>query len=304
MNCYNGARYLREAIDSVYAQTFEDWEIVFWDNLSTDESPEIAKGYDQKLRYFRGEEFLHLGKARNKAMEQANGRYIAFLDADDVLLPEHLSGHLAAFDEDTIAVYGNFIIKNEFNNTETVPFTPRREFHSGGITGALCKKNFIWLQSLVVRTEAVRKLDYAFDPELLTAEDYDFILRLSMLGNFRYVEEPTFIYRTHEQSFTVTKRHYFAHDFSYMVEKYKDTLSRPMLRALAGQYLMSVRLDLSAAGFKAFPFLRLGLSLRHLVLSALLLLSPEKDIWTLKSKLRKPLEMFDSLLGRRKEGRE
>ena len=47
VNCFNGERYLREAIDSIYAQTYQNWEIVFWDNLSTDNSPKIATTYDR-----------------------------------------------------------------------------------------------------------------------------------------------------------------------------------------------------------------------------------------------------------------
>jgi glycosyltransferase involved in cell wall biosynthesis len=52
MNCHNSDTYLREAIDSVYAQTFTDWEIIFWDNASTDKSAQIAQSYDSKLQDF------------------------------------------------------------------------------------------------------------------------------------------------------------------------------------------------------------------------------------------------------------
>jgi len=52
MNCHNGEKYLREAIDSVYAQTYKNWEIIFWDNYSTDNSAKIAKSYNDKLKYY------------------------------------------------------------------------------------------------------------------------------------------------------------------------------------------------------------------------------------------------------------
>ena len=71
MNCYNGEKYLREAIDSVYAQSYKNWEIIFWDNLSTDSSAKIAKSYDSKLRYFVGQETIPLGAARNKALSKS-----------------------------------------------------------------------------------------------------------------------------------------------------------------------------------------------------------------------------------------
>src|SRR3972149_5927289 len=83
MNCYNGARYLREALASVLVQTFTDWEIVFWDNQSADESAAIFKSYsDRRFRYFLAPEHTVLGRARNLAVEQARGEWIAFLDCD------------------------------------------------------------------------------------------------------------------------------------------------------------------------------------------------------------------------------
>jgi glycosyltransferase involved in cell wall biosynthesis len=53
MNCYNGEKYLREAIDSVTNQTYKNWEIIFWDNKSTDKSAKIFKGYkDKRPKYY------------------------------------------------------------------------------------------------------------------------------------------------------------------------------------------------------------------------------------------------------------
>ena len=64
MNCFNGERYLRTAIESVFVQTWTDWEIVFWDNCSTDGTAEIAQLFGSRVRYFRGERNLLLGAAR------------------------------------------------------------------------------------------------------------------------------------------------------------------------------------------------------------------------------------------------
>ena len=100
MNCFNGEKYLREAIDSVYAQTYKNWEIIFWDNASTDNSAEIAKSYDEKLRYFRGEKTVPLYAARNLALKQAKGKYIAFLDCDDYWLPQKLERQVEIFESD------------------------------------------------------------------------------------------------------------------------------------------------------------------------------------------------------------
>src|SRR3989337_956605 len=114
MNCLNCSKYLREAIDSVYAQTYKDWEIIFWDNCSTDSSSDIAKNYDSHLRYFKGEEFLPLGIARNKAVGQAEGEYVAFLDCDDLWLPKKLELQMPLFEKgkDTILIYSNYLVRD------------------------------------------------------------------------------------------------------------------------------------------------------------------------------------------------
>ena len=67
MNVRNGAAYVRDALDSVLAQTFGDWELVFWDNASTDATPEIAAGFgDRRMRYFRSPEPVPLGRVVKK----------------------------------------------------------------------------------------------------------------------------------------------------------------------------------------------------------------------------------------------
>ena len=71
MNCYNGQRFLKEAIDSVYQQTYHDWEIIFWDNASTDNSLKIAKSYDSRLLWFESDKTVLLGEARNKAINNS-----------------------------------------------------------------------------------------------------------------------------------------------------------------------------------------------------------------------------------------
>ena len=71
MNCLNSARDLRAALDSLMAQTFGNFEVIFWDNGSTDDSPAIAQSYGPKLRYFRGETTVPLGAARNLALMRA-----------------------------------------------------------------------------------------------------------------------------------------------------------------------------------------------------------------------------------------
>ena len=106
---YNSSKFMEDCINSVLYQTYTNWEIIFWDNASTDRTAEIAQSYDNKLRYFRSDETTVLGKARVNASKQVQGDYIAFLDDDDLWLESKLEQQLAIFlqsDNQIGMVYG------------------------------------------------------------------------------------------------------------------------------------------------------------------------------------------------------
>jgi glycosyltransferase involved in cell wall biosynthesis len=92
INCFNGSQYLQEAINSIYAQTFKDWCIFFFDNCSSDSSGEIAKSFNHQLKYYRHDHTIPLGHARKLAVEMTanQSEWIAFLDTDDIWLPNKL----------------------------------------------------------------------------------------------------------------------------------------------------------------------------------------------------------------------
>ena len=74
MNCFNGETYLHKCIESVLFQTYENWEIIFWDNKSKDKSAEIFKSYnDKRFKYFYAKEHTSLYKDRNLAIKESNG---------------------------------------------------------------------------------------------------------------------------------------------------------------------------------------------------------------------------------------
>ena len=83
MNCYNSDEFLKDAIDSIYCQSYQNWEIIFWDNASNDYSGHIAKLHDAKLTYFSSKKNTVLGAARILAVNEANGEYLTFLNCDD-----------------------------------------------------------------------------------------------------------------------------------------------------------------------------------------------------------------------------
>src|SRR6267154_1788328 len=96
MNIRNGAANLREALDSVMAQTFADWELIVWDDRSSDDSAKVVAEYgDHRIHYFLSPEETPLGRARELAIRQAKGEWLAFLDQDDVWLPNKLQQQMA-----------------------------------------------------------------------------------------------------------------------------------------------------------------------------------------------------------------
>ena len=84
INCYNGERFLKDCLDSITSQSYKNWEIIFWDNCSTDNSKYILDKYKSySVKYFCSDNFLKLYDARNLAIQKASGKYICFLDVDD-----------------------------------------------------------------------------------------------------------------------------------------------------------------------------------------------------------------------------
>lgn len=100
MPTYNQARFLRRAIESLYAQTLGDWELVIVDDGSTDDTPAMLESYlaDPRVRYQRFEQNRGLGAALNRALDQARAPFVAYLPSDDVYYADHLASLVAALD--------------------------------------------------------------------------------------------------------------------------------------------------------------------------------------------------------------
>ncbi len=116
MNCYNGEKYLRDSLKSIISQTYENWELIFWDNLSSDNSKKILREFsNSKIKYFKSEKFINLYKARNLAINQCNGDYICFLDTDDLWVKNKLEKQLnfLKINNEFKIVYSNYYILNE-----------------------------------------------------------------------------------------------------------------------------------------------------------------------------------------------
>ena len=85
LNCFNGEQYLKEALNSIKNQTYKNWELIFWDNKSTDKSKDILKSFkNKKFKYFIAKKHTSLYEAKNLAIKVSRGEFISFIDADDI----------------------------------------------------------------------------------------------------------------------------------------------------------------------------------------------------------------------------
>jgi len=198
MNCLNGEKYLKEAINSVYAQTYPNWEIVFWDNASSDTSGAIANSYDSRLKYFRGDKTILLGPARNKALEHCEGDYIAILDCDDVWLPQKLEKQMTLF-------HKNPRIAVVYSNCQTIDSNGcsfgknKKKFYRGMIFDDMLRNNFIPPSpTVVMKKEYIHSVGSFL--EYKASLDLDMLLKLAFRYPFDYVGETLAMYRIHEQT--------------------------------------------------------------------------------------------------------
>ena len=199
MNCHNGERYLEEALQSILSQTYPYWNLVFWDNQSTDRSAEIVKSFeDSRIKYLLSTEFTSLGKARSLAWPYLTGDLIAFLDADDVWRANKLEKQVPYFEDQEIGL----VISNTefFNDAVSRPLFTTKYPQSGYVFDRLILDYFISLETLVLRRKAIEDLPYAFDQDFSFIADFDVCLRVADNWKLSYVPEVLGGWRVHNSS--------------------------------------------------------------------------------------------------------
>lgn len=206
---YNGERFLSRTLDSIFAQTEKNWEIIAINDGSTDNSLTILEKYSKKipgrvqiLSVTNG----GVSKARNIGVSAARGNYIAFLDQDDVWAPQKLQRQLEMFsinknlrvsfsNVNVIDINGSIIRENAFRFDEK---------NRGNVFDHLLFDNFIPISSVMLEKNLFMEIG-GFDPQFSLAEDYDFLLKVAQRVPVDFIDEPLLLYREHGESSTFQK---------------------------------------------------------------------------------------------------
>ncbi|MDZ8107397.1 MAG: glycosyltransferase family 2 protein [Nostoc sp. DedQUE12a] len=200
---YNGEKFLQEALDSLLAQTFEDFELIISDNASTDKTEEICRAYanqDKRIRYYRNQHNIGCACNFNRVFELASGEYFKWAAYDDLHAPDFISKCVEVLDRDPSIILchtqvyfideqGKFL-QNYDIKLKTDSLKPHHRFHE------LLTKHLCYQCYGVIRASALKKIPpmggYAYGDGILLS-------RLGLLGRFYEIPEYLFFARSHPQ---------------------------------------------------------------------------------------------------------
>ena len=196
---HNRASLISQTLESVASQTFSNWECLVVDDGSTDETEEVVAAFvarDARFRYYR-QENAGASSARNAGLALAQGRFVTFLDSDDLLEPDKLEWQVAALDSDpnAVLVYGlTYQFAHDDPERGGIYMGDRRDMPAGQAFEQLIACSSIYVP--LVRTSSIRSLG-GFDTSLPSAEDWDMWLSLAKLGTICFEPRIALKYRLH-----------------------------------------------------------------------------------------------------------
>jgi glycosyltransferase involved in cell wall biosynthesis len=200
MNCHNGEKYLEKSLKSILNQDYKNWELIFFDNASNDESKNIFKSFDDKrLKYFYNKKKIKLYHARNKAIYKTKGDFISFLDTDDIWKKNFLNNHINIIQKfNSEIIYSKYFIRNEHNNK--IFLKEKKQLISGQITQNLLNNYNVGIIAVMIKKNIFNK--YKFNENLNLIGDFDFFIRISLKYKFTALNDVLSIYRHHKDNFT------------------------------------------------------------------------------------------------------
>lgn len=190
MPSYNTAQYIKESIDSVINQSYKNWELIIVDDCSTDNTDEVVEGIsDDRIRYIKNEKNSGAAISRNKALREAKGRWIAFLDSDDLWMPEKLEKQLTFMENNNYSFsYTCYEEIDMKGNKTNVHITGPKKITKTGMF------NYCWPGCLTVMYDA-RKIGLIQIKDIKKNNDYAIWLKVCRKAQCFLLEECLAQYR-------------------------------------------------------------------------------------------------------------
>jgi len=269
---YNHAEHILEAIASVFTQTFKDFEVIVVNDGSPDDTAEVLRPLveSERIRYI---EQANAGQAaaRNRGLAAAAGRFVAFLDDDDVWPPDKLEWQTEALsaDPELLVVYGSYRTLGEGGAD------PREsEGHpSGMVREQFCQGSPIRTPGqCLIRASALHALN-GFDVGIKGADDWDLWLRISEKGRFQYQNRISLYYRVHEKNASGNVWALYTNSMRVVRKHFGNRWSgkRRDEYRLASSFVKRFTVnDYMAAGWRHVSYRRTGQSLKCMMIAAIL----------------------------------
>lgn len=200
MPVYNGAKYIREAIDSILNQTFTDFEFIIVNDCSTDRTEDIIKSYtDERIRYIKNEKNMGVAASLNNGFDIAEGEYIARMDADDISLPQRFEKQLEFMEANKdIAVCGCEVeLFGDAEKTDTYTV-----FGKANMKINLLFSSCLCHPAVVLRRSVIEKEHYRYNDYFDKLEDYELWTRIFLKYDINNVHGTYFKYRIHGKQVT------------------------------------------------------------------------------------------------------
>lgn len=195
MPSYNTAEFIAESIQSVLAQSYKDWELLIVDDCSTDNTDEVVKPYlsDERIIYLKNEKNSGAAVSRNRALREAKGKWIAFLDSDDLWMPDKLSKQINFMEEHGYSfTYTNYVEINTEGKKNGVTVTgPKRVTKTGMF-------NYCWPGCLTVMYDA-EKVGLIQIADIKKNNDYAMWLKVCKKADCYLLDEELALYRRGRQ---------------------------------------------------------------------------------------------------------
>jgi teichuronic acid biosynthesis glycosyltransferase TuaG len=243
MPAFNAEQYIADSIRSVLEQTFTDWELVVVDDGSTDRTADIVRGLgdsDARITYVQRENGGQAA-ARNTGIRHASGTVLAFIDADDLWLPEKLARQLSVMEETAAdVVYCDGYVFYDDSTPERADYFAVVPGHTDGATmfPLLFAYNRIGTLSVVARRDALERVGlFDEDRRLQNCEDYDLWLRLARAGSTFYgMTDKLIRYRRHSTSSTHSESKLLGPMIDVMKKHSEDVDHRTSQQRIRGLY--------------------------------------------------------------------